>query len=754
MERFIVAIVLLSLSFSAVAQEKKKEDPFRIGEKFFKARKYGLAVLHLAEFAKISVGDPRLAAAKSMLMKSWGVYADDLIDTGSYGEGIKQYAAFVALLDTDDAIHKRAGNKLKTAFDNAVKTAKYEQALLIASAQAEDFPKDPPLADKEALVKIKIQALGVLVRTPAVEEMAFDRYVALREAGVTAEQFSELGVDPRRVATAYLNLLQTRCWYSRATGILKYLVKEGSTDTDREKYARQLQEVVLKKAEAAAEFGNFSLTAQAVAQCESVNLPLAGKQRLTRTRTLLDKWEKDGKNRPKPLKFDEPILGEGTWADSGNGYAGEGMIRVGLGGKGGGPGKILVKAGFVLEGGHIFIDQGSIEAVGTKEKPVIFRKVEIGVGLGGEFRAQNTLFEDCTFQKDGGWFGYYSSHWILADCLMVRSNFRDLNPIDYGLQVSGCFFVDCDVPRRMPRPEEANYSTIYNTYTDTWSRIEKCVFSHCRVSPSAAWMMNGCSLSQCSITGREAYKNTKDLSVSVCILPSESYTLACLKSGSDSEVDGKVKFVLLAKNPPVGKERLWPLAGDLTRLNAPAADAPKSLRITCTKKGSYGVGNTTYPSPDALSESVKKAVSEGNEIQIDPDDEATWDRVSPVLVKIAENSLPSKEPRLKISGMAVPSLSLWRPKAEELPPPIKVTCYPGATDKYEVSGVAWKITNEKELLKNLKDKITAYGPHQQDALNKMPVIISSKPDTPWGIVRKAYQAAADAGFSTRLFSPA
>ena len=85
---------------------------------------------------------------------------------------------------------------------------------------------------------------------------------------------------------------------------------------------------------------------------------------------------------------------------------------------------LRIGSGADVRGGTILANKFlHIEITGTPEKPAILRHVEFQQELGGSFKAEYAIFDDCTFHKAGSWYSKsgYSSKWEFDKCILRGS---------------------------------------------------------------------------------------------------------------------------------------------------------------------------------------------------------------------------------------------------------------------------------------------------------------------------------------------
>jgi hypothetical protein len=446
---------------------------------------------------------------------------------------------------------------LTDGFKAAVKRGDYEIAIEGATAFGKGFPSEKPLADKDAMGELKVQALSLLLKAPA-PDLAYARLTEWAKDMPAKEVLDKFKLSPTSIRKAYVDTLMQRGWYSRAAAVLQELAKDDPSEPERQKYVRQCEDALLKHAEACQQFGSYKATVDAVAQCKSIELSDASKTRRARVTNWLDGEKAAGHAEIKALGFGGPVLGNGTWADPGGGYQGEGKVQIGKGGDAGGKGTVIVQPGFVLDGAEIYVERGTLDIRGTRQKPIIMRNVKFSAELGGEVKAENTIFVNCTFSKGGGWVSFYSSHWTMKYCLLVNSSFASLKPIDYGVKIVGCTFVESSLPPRLPDKTDVSEAVKY--YSDEWSQLEGCACLLCDVSPSSVWMSKDCAFTGCTARGRDPYAGTKSMIVHPFVPPPDLMLLTNLQDASDCLFQGEVR-VAAAANPPKcpALKELWPL---------------------------------------------------------------------------------------------------------------------------------------------------------------------------------------------------
>jgi hypothetical protein len=355
--------------------------------------------------------------------------------------------------------------------------------------------------------------------------------------GVADSALLAKGVNSGVIRQAYGGALLDEGHFTRAIELLaKWAAGADLPAAERTKYELLLSKGLLNRAEAYIAFGNVEMAQRAMsAATANAATASSGVLKITALKRKLDAIKSAVGREEHVLKFDEPLSGVATWQSDGGSYTLDGKVDFKKG-------IVAVAPGFVLTGGSIFLDSGSVlELHGTAERPVVFRKVKIAADLNGKLKAQFALFEDCTFSKGGAWFSYYNSKWILSDCLLVRSNWKGLSGMDYGLQLSGCTFDDCKFPPRLVGDDKVEDKA--RKYRDDWNRVENNVFIHCEITPSFAWCTNQCLFSGCHVTGWDSYRSVSELRVNMSVLSAADRLPELLQQRTQDEAMGAVRFV-------------------------------------------------------------------------------------------------------------------------------------------------------------------------------------------------------------------
>jgi hypothetical protein len=177
--------------------------------------------------------------------------------------------------------------------------------------------------------------------------------------------------------------------------------------------------------------------------------------------------------------------------------------------------KIRVGPGVEIRGGTIDLEGGGtgsghnaqLMLTGTNSKPIILRHVEIDQPLGSAFNATHVIFDHCTFQKNGGWFAYYSSKWAMDQCLLYKCNFGSFSAVDYGFKLTNCTFVGMDFPEIEHRNDEEKSFDYMSRLRKTWNVIKSCNFVNCTILPTVFWCSEDSNFWACTFLPGAAFKS-------------------------------------------------------------------------------------------------------------------------------------------------------------------------------------------------------------------------------------------------------
>jgi hypothetical protein len=178
------------------------------------------------------------------------------------------------------------------------------------------------------------------------------------------------------------------------------------------------------------------------------------------------------------------------------------------------PVAITVPAGVELRGGKIELGQhGRLVIKGTKDNPVVLRNVEISHDLGGSVTAEHAVFDNCRFGKGGSWFDYFSSKWVMTDCLLFRCTFNQLTGVDYGFKLTRCALVGMDFPEIAHRREGAPDFDHMKLLRHEWNTIVSCDFVDCTIPPTVAWCAQKSNLIACRFVPGEPFDSAQETTV-------------------------------------------------------------------------------------------------------------------------------------------------------------------------------------------------------------------------------------------------
>lgn len=156
-------------------------------------------------------------------------------------------------------------------------------------------------------------------------------------------------------------------------------------------------------------------------------------------------------------------------------------------------GDVTSQPGARFENVRFHLREGSWKAAGG-----FFRDVKISADLGGSFEASDSLFQNCRFVKEGGWYvAYFSSKWQFTNCVLVGSFMQHWKILDVGMKLEGCTLIDVDLVPLIFK-EDAGKEV-----SRDWLSIKNCRFINCRVPESFALATQGCVFEKCSFGGAE-----------------------------------------------------------------------------------------------------------------------------------------------------------------------------------------------------------------------------------------------------------
>ncbi len=190
-------------------------------------------------------------------------------------------------------------------------------------------------------------------------------------------------------------------------------------------------------------------------------------------KSILD--SKKGFNRQETLKpgiyrgFERVIIGDRT--------AGKGKEK----------GALTISAGSEIIDGTIYSDVGPFKIESSVARDIAFQ-----ANLHGDFFADNSIFDRCTFEKAGGWFSGVSSRWRFNNCVIHGSFFKKWTKKLVGVQIRFTTFEDIqfvDFTYREDAGKEA---------ADGWSVYERCLFRNCEIPESILIATKDCVFEDCT----------------------------------------------------------------------------------------------------------------------------------------------------------------------------------------------------------------------------------------------------------------
>jgi tetratricopeptide (TPR) repeat protein len=559
----ILIVCALCASVTSAAGEKGKAkaepDRFARAQRAIQQKQYLIARQCLLDFLNASVGDPRIDRAKEVLSGVWMKHADELFAAGATLEGVTvliECADYYKTGSLADKARNEAKAHLTTAFAEAVKKKEFDDAVATAESYSDHFLSDPPLATDEELNGYRADALAAALSKHIPPEVMVDMLDRALFKGVKVEMLEQRKVRVSFIRLTYAQSLLDDGYYAKAIEVLRTW-EEDASESERKDYTLLLTKALVARADVLAAYGNVRMLQRAIDAIESHEPTMtANKTKLARLKTALAKKQGSAgtESRPHVIKLDKPMTGEGVWVDDGQGYTIEGTAT--LNGK-----SITVKSGFVLDGGTIDLDEGTMDLQGTSDRPIIFRNVHVVVELGGALKANFAVFEDCTFSKGGGWYSWYSSKWMFTDCLLRRSNFVALTGVDFGVQIKGCAVLECKLPQRPLCGDPPGDAAA--AYNDGWNAVEENGFVKCEVAPSFTWMTKRCYFSQCTVKGWDNYNSTTDLQVLMSVPPGSRDFVRSLTTSTDCESKGQIHYVNATPKEAAHKRKMpaWAFVG-------------------------------------------------------------------------------------------------------------------------------------------------------------------------------------------------
>lgn len=168
--------------------------------------------------------------------------------------------------------------------------------------------------------------------------------------------------------------------------------------------------------------------------------------------------------------------------------------------------KIVFLPGTEIRGGVFDLHRaGHISAAGAKGKPIIFRHVTFQQDLSASMEAQDAIFDDCTFRKNGGWFSSYSTKWTFTRCVLFNCKFPPLTEVNFGFKFQNCALVAMDLPE-IVHPHKAGFAHPTSFHRD-WNKVIGCEFIDCAVPPTFCWCAESSNFRRCKFVPGEAFES-------------------------------------------------------------------------------------------------------------------------------------------------------------------------------------------------------------------------------------------------------
>ncbi|OYW27930.1 MAG: hypothetical protein B7Z47_06275, partial [Chthoniobacter sp. 12-60-6] len=151
-------------------------------------------------------------------------------------------------------------------------------------------------------------------------------------------------------------------------------------------------------------------------------------------------------------------------------------------------GDVTSLPGMRIQNARFHLREGLWQATGGH-----FRDVRITADLGGTFDARDSLFQDCTFVKEGPWgIPFFSSKWLFTNCVLHGSFLHVWRLNEIGMKLDSCTFHDMDLVPVLFR-DDAGVEV-----TKDWLSIQNCLFINCRIPESLALSTKNCLFEKCT----------------------------------------------------------------------------------------------------------------------------------------------------------------------------------------------------------------------------------------------------------------
>jgi hypothetical protein len=537
---FASAAVLFCRPSGLRAQDEAAlPDNFGRAKRAFEAGQYLIARQYFKEFVTSNIGDRRKDEGTKLLAETYTRHAAALAKAGFPLEAAAQwleYAEHLGSAAEAAAAKKSAADLFQGAFDAAMKAKDHDLAVQVAVAQAKQLSDATPLATPEKLKDLRLEALVAAPQKRMPIDVIYARLEEALKEGVTEQALSARKVNLHSIRYAHAQGLLQQGQFARAIELLSEWSTGDAPAAEKTKYEGLLAKALIERAELYAAFGNVAMLEKAVNAAASNPATKSSASRISALKKKLDQVKSRAAPTKQVLKIDAPLSGPATWQDDGAGNTIDGKLGFKKA-------KVAVAPGFVLDGGTMLLEEGTeVELHGTADRPVIFRNVKVQVTLGTAFKARFALFENCTFSKAGGWFATYSSKWVFSDCMLLRSNWSGLTEVDYGVQATGCAFVECKMHPRHLGGERVTEKA--SKYRDQWNKFEDDAFINCEVAPSFVWATKRCYFENCALTGEawDNFRSTTDLDVAMSIPPGSERFFDAIRAGTQTELNGVVRY--------------------------------------------------------------------------------------------------------------------------------------------------------------------------------------------------------------------
>ncbi len=151
-------------------------------------------------------------------------------------------------------------------------------------------------------------------------------------------------------------------------------------------------------------------------------------------------------------------------------------------------GDVISQPGMRMENVRFHLREGSWQGVGGR-----FQDVKITADLGGSFTARDSVFQDCTFAKEGIWYiALFSSKWHFTNCVLTGSFMLNWKLGDVGMKLESCTLQDVDLSPILFKEDAAA------ELGKDWLSIQNCRFINCRVPESFALATKNCVFEKCT----------------------------------------------------------------------------------------------------------------------------------------------------------------------------------------------------------------------------------------------------------------